>query len=118
MIDFAALVIQPALDCFGREVEYRPHGTQAGFPPFRVVAIADNEYVAVEVAEGLIAQGSPQIGVRLAEFAIAPRAEDHVYFPPDVWADVPEWSGKLYYVVEPKPDGQGHAKLMLREVLP
>lgn len=117
MIDFAALVIAPALNVFGREIEYRPHGSRAGFPAFRVQAIADNEYVAVEIAEGLIAAGSPQVGVMLSQFAIEPAAEDHVFFPPDIWGGT-EWANRLFLVVEPKPDGQGHAKLMLKEIMP
>lgn len=162
-IDFAALVIQPCLDTFGRAVQYRPLVSQPGAAPFEILAIFDNEYLAVPAGEAFVSQSVPQVGVRLSHFPVEPAPGDEVllaaYEAQRTKATGEAWAlgqtlyldgsarattspgaqnprlgtaaadalagdttglvriERLYPVIEVKPDGQGHAKLMLRETL-
>lgn len=99
MIDFAALVLGPAMAAFGEPVTLTPPVTP---PPRAVFAFKP---VEIQLAEGGVhSTNQPALGVRLAEFPVAPRQGDVVTF-----------RGIRYALVDVIPDGQGGADLMLRE---
>ena len=111
-IDWDAAVLGPVSDVFGEGdpadatswPEYRP----AQGAPFQLRgAVFDAEYLEV-VQDGDIptATYKPVLGVRLALFAVPPRADDLVFIPS---------VGKLYRVTTVRPDGHGWAKLILME---
>ena len=107
-LDLDALVLGPTMKVFGEEGQgypaavYAPAGRQSFTLP---QAVFDNAYRDVSFAEGMpVSTTRPALGVRLSLFppGVAPTQGDQVTV-----------RSQLYDVQDVRPDGHGHALLML-----
>jgi len=107
-VDFDKLVLGPAMAAFGRPVTFDPVKSQPGAPVFEVLGVFDNEHVEVEEIGGEVYHSTvqPTLGVKLSDFTVPPEQGDR-----------PTIDGVVYEVQDPQPDGQGGAKLILKEVV-
>lgn len=100
-VDFDALVLAPTVGTFGQDAMYLP----ASAPAFPLYGVFDEAFKDVANLDPLEANTvMPVIGVRLSQMPVMPQQNDQVRI-----ASV----NRLYYVIDVKPDGHGHAKLML-----
>lgn len=107
-IDWDAHVLAPTMKVFGETVTYTPAGSGA----FQITdAVFDPAYREVEPLSDDIAEitSTPALGVRLASFpaGVTPGQGDTVSIPS---------VGKTFVVRDPRPDGHGHARLLLNFV--
>lgn len=118
MIDWDREVLGPVMAEFGEADPTDPSNplswplyTPRGGAGFRLAdAVFDAEYEDVDVDPGDGSQTTnrrPVLGVRLALFPVSPNQNDKVFIPS---------TGKIYMVRDVRPDGHGHAKLMLMEM--
>lgn len=97
-----------APEVFGESVNYRPVSGAA----FDLVdAVFTAGYLGQIVVDGDVATTTnvPTLGVRIGAFpaGVVPAQDDQVYVPK---------VGATYVVREARPDGQGHALLLLNKV--
>jgi len=95
-LDQASDVLAITVDTFGRTVTYTPTVGAA----FSLVGVFDREGSQLSIDGAQLEIASPRLGVRLADFSIAPAQGD-------VW----EIDGVRYRVTAMIPDGQGGATL-------
>ncbi|MDR5813321.1 hypothetical protein QCE62_06910 [Caballeronia sp. LZ033] len=111
MIDWDKAVIGPTIKVFGEPVMYAP---ASGITPFPIVGVFDEAYLGLIVVDGVQVQTEqPTLGVQLSQF----RANGKTLFV-DVLPEQDDQltivrTGAVYVVREPRPDGHGHARLML-----
>lgn len=111
-IDWDAELLAPVMAVFGEGLApdrstwplYMPSGGAASFP--LAGAVYDAEYQDVQPDGDLSSTTTtrPVLGVRASLFALPPKQNDRVYIPS---------VAAVFMVVEPRPDGHGHIKLML-----
>ena len=100
-IDWDEHVIGPTIDVFGEPATFLPKA--GGSLP--IEGVFDEAYREVSLIDDLGATGvMPMLGVRAAQFLVAPLRGDSVRIPS---------VGKLYVVKDIRPDGHGWLKLML-----
>lgn len=105
MIDFAALVLGPALAVFGEPVTVTPTASQPAVAPYQARGVWSFKPVEIPLSEGGDhSTNVPALGVRLADFTVAPDQGDFFAL-----------RGKTYVAVDVTPDGQGGADVILRE---
>ena len=117
MINFDALVLAPAMANFAGPVMIAPVNSQPGAPPY----VARGSYaskpveIALEGSDDYHRTQHMTLGIRLSEFAVAPRQGDTMVRLPGV----PSTSGTLpegtFEIYDLELDGQGGAMLTLRK---
>lgn len=112
-IDWDAELLAPVMAVFGEGDAGNPASwpiyTPRGLPAFALPgAVFDAAYQDVTVNDDQTTTTAqrPVLGVRTSLFAQLPAQNDKVFIPS---------TGKTYLVREPRPDGHGHALLMLME---
>lgn len=105
MIDFrdrVSRVLNLGKKNFGEVVTFYP---KAG-GSFEITGIFDNEYQAVDPdTEQVISATQPTLGVNLFDFSTDPAVDDQVQI-----------RNVRYKIIDPRPDGQGGATLILHRV--
>jgi len=111
MVDLDKILNPAVMSVWGDTVSYLPLASQPNTPAFAVVGIFDraHEIILTEIAASeLSAAGhsttAPVLEVRLSQFALPPRKNDRVVI-----------GAETFTVWDVKPDGCGHADLILRE---
>ena len=108
VIDFAALGLGPAMAVFGDTVTGTPTASQPGARPFKGTGVFRGEPSSVQAEDGaVVATTDYSLGIRLADWAVPPRAEDGVAV-----------AGFTMVVDRIHPDGQGGAILTLKRIAP
>ena len=111
MIDFDAIVLNPATDVFAINVIYTPTVSQPGVLPFATRGVYSSVKLDVEMQDGAIySDQQTSLGVRLAEFAAHPTEGDFVTISD---ARHPAY-GKQFWIGDLDEDGQGGGMLLLR----
>lgn len=106
MIDFAGLVLGPAMAVFGQPATFTPTVSQPSALPYAGRGVFDFKAVEIPLEDGSYhSTNQPTLGVRLADFSVVPKQGDSVAL-----------AGATYEIVDVIPDGQGKADLMLRRV--
>lgn len=106
-LDLDALVLGPCVAAFGEAAQGYPVPvyTPAAGAPFALDGVFDRGYREIDQLTGVpISTAMPVLGVRLAQFpaGVTPQPNDHLTI-----------RGVTYLVREVRPDGHGHARLML-----
>lgn len=108
-LNFARLVMGPALTAFGERRLYRPLVSAPGEPPFTVCGIWKSPTAANDLIDGqgvhdmqLSAQ-SPVLAVRAMDMPVTPAEGDEVVI-----------NGRTWRVWNVRPDGEGRIELDLR----
>lgn len=104
MIDWDALVLQPAMGVFGEPATYTPEGGS----PFGINVVFDSGYTGVEVGGITAITSAPMVGIRLAEF---PGGFDPELAQGD--AITITRTGVSYVVKDGRKDSHGGARLDL-----
>ena len=112
MIDFAALVLGPAMATFGRPITVTPTKSQPGAPAYSttpsgmaLTGIYASKKVEIQLENGLFhSTVQPTLGLRLADFAVPPKQGDLVTIP----------ALGSFSFADISPDGQGGADCELR----
>ena len=106
MIDWDRLVGTPTVAIFGQPVAYTSTAGGALFPITGVYDEAYTELAPLNAGEGgepsFISTTRPVLGVQLGQFLVPPAQGDSLVV-----------GGTQFWVREVRPDGHGHAKLML-----
>ncbi len=105
MVDFAALVLGPCMEAFGRDhaITFYPRGVRAGFA---IPGIFDRHGTTITLqGEAAISSRQPRLGVRLSDFASWPNE-------PQQGARV-SIDGEVWFVMDVQPDGLAGATLSL-----
>ncbi len=111
MIDWDALVIGPTVSTFGEGVQYQPVGRAS----FTIQGVFDEGYLEQApldiVMPGNITARRPVLGVQLSQFSgrCEPEQSDVVTIAR---------TGQVFWVNEVRPDGHGHALLLLGTACP
>jgi hypothetical protein len=104
VIDFSRLVLGPAMAVFAQPCIYNPFASQPGAAHFAARGVWTNRPVEIPTEQGgYISTNQPIFGIRVADFAAAPKQDDQL-----------TTAGVLYDVVDTVFDGQGGADLWLR----
>lgn len=109
-IDWDKVVIGPVVAKFGEPVTYTPAGASAPVPAIGggpIMGVYDEAYTDQNTIDGLVEANTtmPVLGVRLAQFALAPSQNDQL---------VIQRTGEQYIVKDVRADGHGWAKLLLQ----
>ena len=107
MIDFAALVLAPAMATFAQPITVTPAASQPGAAAYPARGIYASKQVQIPLENGTYhSTVQPTLGLRLADFAVAPMQGDVVAL------------GTLgtFLIADITPDGQGGADCILRDV--
>jgi hypothetical protein len=111
MIDFDALVLNPATNIFAINVLYVPTVSQPGMLPFATRGVYSSTAYDVELQDGTIfSDQQTKLEVRLAEFAAYPQEGDFV----TITDPRHPANGKQFWIGDLDEDGQGGGKLLLR----
>ena len=112
MIDFSALVLGPAMATFGQPITVSPVASRPGQPAYStkpdgtpLTGVYASKPVQIPLEDGTYhSTVQPTLGIRLADFAVAPMQDDTVVV------------GALgtFAIADITPDGQGGADLVLR----
>ena len=113
MIDFAALVLGPAMAVFGGAITLTPVVSQPGAAAYPARGVFSFKPVQIALEDGTYhSTNQPALGIKLGDYAVEPMQEDTLVIPPGAIG-----AGN-YKIVDVVPDGQGGADLMLRTLLP
>jgi len=122
-IDFSALVLAPAMATFGRPVLILPIASQPIAAPYPARGIWTVESINIPTEDGgTFSSVKLKLGIRLADFTIAPNVEDRVataasQLPLAYWQGVLPTDGNIDFIIDNfSPDGQGGAVLILKRV--
>lgn len=105
MIDWDAELLSPVMAVFGEDqpCRYMPRGG-AAFDLADAVFDAEYQEVSIDGDVSASTQTKPILGVRMSLFPAPPKQNDRVLI---------RSVGKVWIVKDVRPDGHGHAKLML-----
>lgn len=104
-IDWNQAVIGPLTKVFGEACAY----TMGNGTSFPITAVFDEAYLGVSVAGGVeVTTEIPVLGVQLSQFPTGYRADEAQGDTVTI-----NRTGETFVVKEGRPDGHGHAKLML-----
>ncbi len=107
MIDFASLVLAPAMAVFGQSVTIMPVVSQPGASPYPARGVYASKPIQIQIeGGGYHSTVQPTLGIRLADFAVPPMQGDTVDL------------GTLgqFEIADVNPDGQGGADCPLRDL--
>jgi hypothetical protein len=115
MIDFDALVLNPATNIFAIAATFTCPVSQPGVPPFVLRGVFSSTPLNIEMQDGTVySDQQTSLGIRIAEFAAYPTEGDFVTITePTHWA-----FGKEYWIGDIDFDGQGGGMLLLRSKEP
>ena len=107
MIDFAALVLGPAMAVFGQAITVTPTRSQPGAAAYAARGVYASKPVAIPIegTDDVHQTVQPTLGIRLADFATVPVQGDGIAM-----------AGGAFVIFNVIPDGQGGADLVLRSV--
>lgn len=106
MIDFDKLVLAPCQAVFGEPATFTPVASAPGAPSFAGRGIYTERPVDVQLVDGSVLSSAEKwLDIRLSEIAIVPAQGDRVAL-----------RGKLFVVEDLDEDGQGGARLTLKEL--
>lgn len=106
MIDFAALVLGPAMAVFGQPVTVTPTASQPDAPSYQGRGVYASKPVQIPLGEGgYLSTVQPTLSIRLADFAVPPMQDDLV-----------STSQGSFLIADVIPDGQGGADCPLRSL--
>jgi len=112
MIDFDALVLNPATDIFSIVISVTPLVTQPGVPAYTARGVYNKRDLDVEMQDGTIfSDHEVSLGIRLRDFASGPPDQGDLITIIDVRHPA---FGQQYWVGDSDEDGQGGAMLLLR----
>lgn len=108
--ELAGDVLFAAMDVFGTAFIHAPKGEDRPAGPFSQTAdgrplrgVWDEAHALVTLGgEGSVSTTAPVLGVRMADLAVEPLQGDEITI-----------GGRVWEIVDPRPDGQGGAKLIL-----
>lgn len=105
-MDFASLVLGPAMAVFGQPVTVTPIRSQPGGLSYPVVAVFAEKSVTIQLegGDGFHQTVQTELGIRLSDFTVPPVQNDTI--------DMAQGSFIVFNVVL---DGQGGATLILRK---
>jgi hypothetical protein len=106
-INWDSLVLAPVMGIFGED--QLPRYTSRNGVAFDLAdAVYDSEYQDIIVQDDMssVTQSRPVLGVRLSLFALPPKQNDKVFIPS---------VNTTFVVSDVRPDGHGHAKLILMQ---
>jgi hypothetical protein len=107
-IDFDALVLDPCMATFAKDVTITPFKSQPGAPSYAARGIWEAPEIDVPLEDGtVLSSNTIRLGVRLSEFTVPPVTGDKVTV-----------DGQSYLIDDPDDDGQGGSKWTLKKVLP
>ena len=106
MIDFAALVLGPAMDAFAQPITVTPVASQPSGAPYSARGSYSSKQVDIPLDDGTY-QSTIQrkLGVRLADFTVPPVQKDQIAM-----------AQGSFVISDIVPDGQGGADIWLRNV--
>ena len=106
MIDFAALVLGPAMAVFGQPITLTPVASQPGKPAYPARGVFASKPVQIRLDDGGIhSTVQPTLGIRLVDYAVPPMQDDLVVIP----------GVGTFAIADVNPDGQGGADCPLRD---
>lgn len=112
-LDFAALVLGPAMQAFGKPFTVTPSASLPDAAPYRVCGIWEEQHVDIQTMDGgVLSSNTIDLGIKLDDFTAVPQQGDMVAL-----TSVRDWRPELlgnYIIDDVKPDGQGGAKIMLK----
>jgi len=115
MIDFDALVLNPATNIFAITIRVTPLVTQPGVPAYDARGVYNKRDMDVEMQDGTIfSDHEVSIGIRLWDFAVPPDQGDMI----EIIDQRHPARGQRYWVGDSDEDGQGGAMLLLRTEKP
>ncbi len=107
-VDFSSLVLAPCMATFAIPITVTPTVSQPGAQGYAAQGIWDVREVDVVLEDGsTLASKTYIVGIRLAEYAVAPRNGDGIVI-----------NGNNYIIDQMRPDGQGGARLVLKALQP
>lgn len=122
-IDFAALVLAPAMGVFGRPVLIMPLQSQPLAAPYPARGVWTIEDVSIVTEDGgKFSSITLKFGIRLADFTIAPKQGDWIstaanQLPLAYWQGDVDPKANIDFIIDNfTPDGQGGAVLILKRV--
>lgn len=104
-LDFAGLVLRPAMMAFSRAVV----ATAPGGDPFTARGDFRNEAAEVETVEGYHSTTEPVLRVRLADWTDPPVQ--------DMTLVIAGVDGVAFTIDDVQPDGEGGARLLLKKIV-
>lgn len=106
-MDFAALVLGPAMAVFGQPIMLTPTKSQPGVAAYAVRGIYASKPVEIQNPDtDMFHRGfQSQLGIRLAEYPIAPKQGDQIVMPQGA-----------FEISDVVLDGQGGADLILQKL--
>lgn len=111
MIDFDALVLNPATDIFSIVVTYTPAVSQPAAPAFVARGVYSSSALEVEMQDGTIfSDQQTKLDIRLAEFPAEPMEGDLV----TITDSRHPANGRQFWIGTLHKDGQGGGTLLLR----
>jgi hypothetical protein len=106
VIDFDKLVLAPCQAVFGEPATFTPVASAPGAPSFAGRGIYTERSVDVQLVDGSVLSSAEKwLDIRLSEIAIVPAQGDRVAL-----------RGKLFAIEDLDEDGQGGARLTLKEL--
>jgi hypothetical protein len=110
-IDFATLVLGPAMEVFSRPVTVTPLASQPDQPAYFARGIFEVRNIDVPVEGGIMSSQIITLGVRLAEFDVPPGPGDKVELP------MPDGSvGGPYLIDDTDDDSEGGSTWTLKAI--
>ncbi len=105
-IDFDALVLGPCMDAFAEDITVDARASRPGEPPYAARGSYHERAVDVALTDGAILSSAEKtLGVRLSEFVVPPAQGDLMIL-----------RGATFVVEDLDEDGQGGARLTLKEL--
>ncbi len=105
MMDWSSLVLSPAMLVFGQPITLAPVASQPGKPAYAAQGVYASKAVQIPLEDGgYHSTVQPTLGIRLADYAVAPMQGDTIAIP----------ALGAFEVVDIIPDGQGGADVVLR----
>jgi len=122
-IDFSSLVLAPNMDAFARPVTITPLKSQPNAAPYDARGIWTMTSVGIATEDsGILSSTTLHFGIRLSEFAIAPKQGDWItskasQIPLAYWQGDIDPNSIIDFIIDNfSPDGQGGSQLTLKRV--
>ena len=107
-LDFAALVLGPAMAVFADPIVLTPTASLPGAPAYAARGVFAQKPVQVQVeGGGFMSDVQPTLGIALSDFPTPPKQGDSFVR-----------TGITWFVWDIVPDGQGGADLTIKETSP
>ena len=106
-LDFASLVLGPAMAVFADPIALTPTVSQPGALAYPARGVFAVKQVTIRTEEGLFTDQQPTLGISLADYPVPPKQGDSLVR-----------AGIAWVVWDIQPDGQGGADIVLKETAP